>query len=410
MRAPEQRFGLAADERRDVFSLAVLAHELLTGQLPGRVYTPVSQLNRGLPSGVDDVLRRGLARKPRDRYGTVNEFRLALIGCLRRRRPKRRAVTAAAVAMVAFAVLGYATANLPWSRSSPVSVPVTTVDESTLRGWAILGDDNDRTRPGTAANPPGMVITDVPVRGPSPEFLAAVPVWPKPRPLHVLSEPGTLIFVHPFTDPGLTARIARDWPRLRDYRLPPKLNLIRNGGFDEAHLEPWSVWDHGQGSKQTRHVQIEVSDGKRAACFESSDPKRGSFGLVLFQRMSPLPPGGSVVVLRCRARMESGSGRLALMPRVPLVVPKDNHSETADRLRARSDSMGPEDADLLPDRWLYALRDWVTPPASWHTYYVIWEQPPFAVRDLHRNLDLWYIGVGKMCVKDVEVFAWGPGD
>jgi serine/threonine-protein kinase len=36
--SPEQRHGLPFDQRSDVFSLATLAYELLTGRLPGRMY------------------------------------------------------------------------------------------------------------------------------------------------------------------------------------------------------------------------------------------------------------------------------------------------------------------------------------------------------------------------------------
>src|SRR5262249_31342867 len=62
--APEQRFGLALDARCDVFSLATVAYEMLTGRLPGRVYFPASRRNPLLPPAIDEVLRRGLARDP----------------------------------------------------------------------------------------------------------------------------------------------------------------------------------------------------------------------------------------------------------------------------------------------------------------------------------------------------------
>jgi serine/threonine protein kinase len=71
---PEQRFGLAVDRRADLFSLATLAYELLTGRLPGRVYVPCSRRQPGLPHAVDEVLARGLARHPEDRHATVEAF------------------------------------------------------------------------------------------------------------------------------------------------------------------------------------------------------------------------------------------------------------------------------------------------------------------------------------------------
>ena len=76
--APEQRYGLPVDQRADLFSLATLAYEVLTGQLPGRVYVPATDRNPRLPQAVNLVLRRGLARDPVERFGTVVEFRQAL--------------------------------------------------------------------------------------------------------------------------------------------------------------------------------------------------------------------------------------------------------------------------------------------------------------------------------------------
>nr|AAX07498.1 putative serine/threonine protein kinase [Gemmata sp. Wa1-1] len=77
--APEYRSGLALDARADVFSLATVAYELFTGRLPGRVYVPASHRNPQLPQALDDVLRRGLARDPAQRYASIEAFRHALV-------------------------------------------------------------------------------------------------------------------------------------------------------------------------------------------------------------------------------------------------------------------------------------------------------------------------------------------
>ena len=79
---PEQRYGLPIDQRGDLFSLATIAYELLTGDLPGRVFISACQKNPGLPAAVDDVLRRGLARDPDERPTNVEEFRQGLAAAL----------------------------------------------------------------------------------------------------------------------------------------------------------------------------------------------------------------------------------------------------------------------------------------------------------------------------------------
>ena len=78
--SPEQCHGLPLDQRSDVFSLAVVAYELLTGRLPGRVYTPATKRNPVLPGGLNKVLSRGLARDPDERYASVAQFHQDLQG------------------------------------------------------------------------------------------------------------------------------------------------------------------------------------------------------------------------------------------------------------------------------------------------------------------------------------------
>jgi serine/threonine protein kinase len=75
---PEQRHGLGVDERTDLFALASISYELLTGRLPGRIVLPVQRWNPKVPAAVEGVLLRGLRRDPDERYATVAEFRAAL--------------------------------------------------------------------------------------------------------------------------------------------------------------------------------------------------------------------------------------------------------------------------------------------------------------------------------------------
>lgn len=96
--APEQRFGLPTDERSDLYALAVLAYELLTGELPSVSHDAPSGLNPKVPVEVDEVLRRALARHPEQRFSSVEEFRRALMAALAIRRGMQRWVAALAFA------------------------------------------------------------------------------------------------------------------------------------------------------------------------------------------------------------------------------------------------------------------------------------------------------------------------
>ena len=70
--APEQLEGLAPDERTDIYSAAVIAHEVLCGSRPAPG-TP-----SGLPAPLDAALAKALARRPDERYASARDFLDAL--------------------------------------------------------------------------------------------------------------------------------------------------------------------------------------------------------------------------------------------------------------------------------------------------------------------------------------------
>ncbi len=92
--SPEQALAQQVDARSDLYSVAVVLHELLTGHMVVRpavkpvdmmravVNDPVpalSSLNPNLPRALDAVIAKGLAKQAKDRWQTAGEFRAALI-------------------------------------------------------------------------------------------------------------------------------------------------------------------------------------------------------------------------------------------------------------------------------------------------------------------------------------------
>ncbi len=72
-RAPEDRAGGVVDERTDVYSLAAVTAELLTGTTP-----PPAEMS-GLPAQVATTIERGLAAEPAERFGSVDRFLSAFL-------------------------------------------------------------------------------------------------------------------------------------------------------------------------------------------------------------------------------------------------------------------------------------------------------------------------------------------
>jgi tetratricopeptide (TPR) repeat protein/predicted Ser/Thr protein kinase len=86
--APEQAKGLPADERSDLFSLGIIAYQMLTGVVPYKGDTalstmllrtqgpppPPTKLDAGIPQGLNDIVLKALATEPDQRYQTAAEL------------------------------------------------------------------------------------------------------------------------------------------------------------------------------------------------------------------------------------------------------------------------------------------------------------------------------------------------
>ncbi len=76
--SPEQAEGRPVDARSDLYSLAVVYHELLTGAAPDGFLEPPRRLRREIPPHIDEAVVRALDPEPSARFPGAAEFAAAV--------------------------------------------------------------------------------------------------------------------------------------------------------------------------------------------------------------------------------------------------------------------------------------------------------------------------------------------
>jgi YVTN family beta-propeller protein len=193
--APERFTNQPIDGRADVYSLSCVLAECLTGQrpfsgedLPALMYAHlylepprVSALVPGLPPALDDVIARGMAKDPDERFATAAELATAaedaLTGSLPAAAPPAEGVPARPAGSPASGTTAHPLPNRmappprtasPPRRPVPVSAPPTPAP-------AGAADGRPRNEIGTAAPGPDEAVTRGPAAVGAPTFVPRSP-------------------------------------------------------------------------------------------------------------------------------------------------------------------------------------------------------------------------------------------
>jgi serine/threonine protein kinase len=404
----EQRHGLPADERSDLYSLAVLSYELLTGRLPGRAYEKASSKNPALPAAVDEVLRRGLARRRENRQGSIEHFRREMTAALQPRRMRLGITALAASALVVLAIM-FLVRDLFRSKDPQPVLP---------QGWFLADDPESFSTCAGIFDGLSERITTLQfgARLSEGEDEPPLPEWPSPRPVLFLPSAEGAGFFHPLFGVDAGKEMLAVWPApLKWPAIPPEDNLVLVGDFAGKR-----VWEKDNGPwKPTPGQEWKTGDGisvafppdrpdNPALLLDKSDSTVAS-PLVCYQWLSRLPDPGTVMVLRFRARAEIEKGRLNFGPTLPLELPNNDRSLLAEQLRKRSTPHLYLPAKAGIEIREYRLMDWIQPTREWQTYCVVWEWPPYCTDANARNVIIEYHGLGKIWLDDVELFTWQRG-
>jgi YVTN family beta-propeller protein len=225
--APEQIRGDRSDGRADQYALACLVFECLTGTLPHHRDSSIATLfahleepppaaserRSDLPSGVDAVLARAMAKLPEERFETCGSFVDAAADALGlEEQPARRRWPLAAVVVAALAALA-STAALLLTGSEPASAaPVGALVQIDAATNAVVNRTSVRGHPGQlAVGPGGIWVSDFRTGAlwryePRTEGLESIATSGEPRDLAVHGDSVYVAFDGPKQFSGTVAR------------------------------------------------------------------------------------------------------------------------------------------------------------------------------------------------------------
>ena len=152
--SPEQSVGETVDPRSDIYSLAIVVYETLSGSPPFTGPNPQAIMARrlaepprslaivrpGLPAAVEAAINRALSRERDDRFETASEFAVALCG--RAEEPEAASPTPAG--------------SKPWSRYAAVGVLLLVLAGAGIAGRRLLR--SPRPVPVAAGGPRMLVV------------------------------------------------------------------------------------------------------------------------------------------------------------------------------------------------------------------------------------------------------------
>jgi len=228
----------------------------------------------------------------------------------------------------------------------------------------------------------------------------------------VLAAPQRWCFFHPLEPQAFGPSEMSNWSSL--FEIPPLAsqdNYIRAGRFEGNCLGgengAWRIGAAPAEKDIPPIASLETFDnrsGNQALCLTKTS-RNADTEMVCYQWLAREPRRPkTIMILRYRARAESGDASVSFGVDHPLEIPKADKSPLATRLRGL---MTLENSSTRPetDSGHFWVNDWTKPSRDWQTYCMVWQWPPYCT-SYSRNVTIHFGGEGTIWIDNVELFTW----